>query len=34
MSEYEQQAIDFAKKYGVKLSVLDVDYKPMYCITE
>ena len=29
MSEYEKQAMDFAKKYGVKLHVLGSEYKVM-----
>lgn len=30
MSDIVKQAMDFAKKYGVKLSVLGHEYKPMW----
>ena len=30
MNEYEQRANDFARKYGVKLSVLDKEYRPYF----
>lgn len=30
MNEYDQRANDFAKKYGLKLSVLDVRYGEMW----
>ena len=29
-NNYEKQALDFAKKYGVKLEILGSEYKPMW----
>ena len=29
-TDYEQQAIDFANKYGIKLEILGSDYKSMW----